>query len=252
MTPVPIMPQPTTPGFPSSTFAECGNTDYGSLDSANEDARLPFQSTFFFGDGVTTACTDLAPGQLCLFGEAVSSALGENMYANWGAGVGLVVAELDANGEVVAPFDATAQGISGFSLRVSQVAGRAVRVLFTEVDSPDVSDASKNFFANAFVWGGSVPMTVSTSGEIAVSFSEFALPNWTVIDESLGTAGDPLDPSRLHSLQLQISNSPADVEVPYSFCVSDLAWLDAGTVDPGPDVDELDGGADDDAGFGAR
>jgi hypothetical protein len=63
--------------------------------------------------------------------------------------------------------------------------------------------------------------------ELVVPFSDFALPAWTLLHPSLGSEGSAPDPSRLHSVQFQIINNPGDLPTPYSFCVSELAWLDA-------------------------
>lgn len=72
----------------ASRFPECGNVDYAGGERPNQDPTLPFEGILFFGDGVTSECNETSPGQVCLWGEAGSSVQGDNMYQNWGAGMG--------------------------------------------------------------------------------------------------------------------------------------------------------------------
>jgi hypothetical protein len=197
------------------------------------------ESTFFFGDNTTTACSDFTmAGRVCMYGTAVPS--GDD-YSAWGAGMGLHLATTDGGGNVVAPFDAESLGIAGFRVTLSNVMGRPVRLQISQVDDPAITESNANYQANGFVQGGSAPMAVSADGEVEAMFTEFALPEWTELMG--GVEGQMVDPSQIHALQFQIANNPPDPTVPYSVCISGLTWLDAaGGVVDAPDPEPMAGG----------
>jgi hypothetical protein len=164
-----------------------------------------------------------------MYGEAQSSAVGDNMYQNWGAMFGFELATIDSNGVVTEAFDAARYGVVGFRVSLTHIMGRSVHVRALQVNDPSVADSSNNFEQNSFVWGGSVPKVVSTASEVTVLFDELTQPAWTLVLDGVGNPAEglALDATQLHSLIFEVFNSPDDSLNAYSVCVSDLAWIDA-------------------------
>jgi hypothetical protein len=224
-------------------FPTCGSAMYTSADASNADIGLDGgRNIFFFGDNTTTGCSQMMMGQACMYGEADTSAVGDDMYANWGAGMGLQLAADSAN-----PWDAATLGIMGVKFTVTGWSGRPVRVQLSQVDDPAITDASANYEENGFVWGGTSAMSIVADGDTTIMFTDFKLPEWTGVLDATGAKamGQVVDAAMLHSLQFQIANNPPDMPVTYGFCVSNLQWVDsAGTAIPvGVPMDSGGGGA---------
>jgi hypothetical protein len=202
-----------------STFPACGATDYEASNGQNTPMLDGIRNIYYFGDMVTTACGDLMTmGRACIYGEAGPSAVGDNDYANWGAGLGLQLAQSDSTGVTVAPWDATAAGVAGVKFTISSHFGRPVRIQVSQVN-----DGTNMYESNAFGWGTGT-MSLDPDVPTTIMFDEFVLPSWTGIE---GGANQVLDPTQLHSLQFQVANNPMDAMSAYSFCVSEFQWVDA-------------------------
>lgn len=233
---------PTTPGTTTDTGATtttpavemstCTTTTYADGNVGNDNANFSAtRSIYVYGDGTTSACTDDATtvGTLCVEGNATDAMTD---YKNWGAGIGLQLAETDTAGAVVTPWNATALGITQLRFTASNLAGRKLRVQISRVDDPAITDSTLNYQANGFLWGGSTPKTAA-DGVNTIDLTLFKLPSWAKdkIEMGLGSAlpdgADVLDPSALHSLQFQVASDPGDATEKYSFCLSQVEWLDA-------------------------
>lgn len=176
---------------------------------------------YSFSDGVTSLDLQASSGQSqwCAYGVATSSGTD---YAQWGAGVGALVGQQDGSG-LSLPFDAAARGIVGVRFFI-EMKGRPVRVMLTEVDSPEILNSAENFRYNAFVLGGTSPNQLDVPGSYELRFEDFSLPEWTLVPEEFRR---PFDPSRLDSLQFLVPNEPNDATEPYAFCVTAIEWVDA-------------------------
>lgn len=182
-------------------------------------APVPINAVYGFSDETTTyEITEPSPGTLCLTGTAVDSNDGDDMYGNWGAGLGLQVGTDDDTG-----YDAAMLGIAGVQFELSMVEGRPVRVQMTLANIPEITTPAENFGSNAYGWG-TTPKNITMNGPAVVPFDEFKLPSWSMIPAAY--KGD-LDATRLNALQVQIANNPGDAEEPYSFCVSNMEWINA-------------------------
>jgi hypothetical protein len=158
-----------------------------------------------------------------MYGEAGTSTEGDDMYANWGAGMGLSLAQSDASGVTVGAWVASAAGVAGLKFTVSSQSGRPVRVQISQVNDAAIADAATNYEQNAFGWGTGT-MAVMPDTVTTIMFTDFVLPEWTTVP---GAAGQMLDGSKLHSLQFQVANNPDDTMASYSFCLGSLQWVDA-------------------------
>ncbi|HEX2734983.1 MAG TPA: hypothetical protein VHM70_25435 [Polyangiaceae bacterium] len=208
------VPTPSTTSS-SAGMSACTDTTYDASNTDNSvTAFSGADSIYFFGDGATTACGTATAGQMCMTGQAGPAGADS---AHWGAGMGILLAT-DAG-----PFNATAQGITQVKLHLSNVMGRPVQFQITQVDDPAITDTSLNYEANGFVWGGGSPMQKSADGDVILPLSEFKLPSWTKVANG---ADQVLDASKMHSLQIQVSNSSDAADASYNVCVSAVQWLD--------------------------
>lgn len=186
-------------------------------DPVEPEARPSFAYTF--SDGVTgidlTASDD---GQMWC-GEGTAGPAGPD-YANWGAGLGLFLGSQTESGDEIA-FDAAARGIVGVRF-VIDLFGRPLRLMLSEVDSPDIVESGLNYEANPYSWGRP-PNELQISGTYEVRFENFFLAPWTQLPDEHQRA---LDPSRLHSLQFLVPNDQNDPTDPYRFCVWGVQWVD--------------------------
>jgi len=126
-------------------------------------------------------------------------------------------------------FDATARGIDAVRFAVTDVAGRDLRVAITQLPDPAISDESLNYQNNAFVLGGSQVRDVASDSVVTARFEDFGLPPWTqFVDPETGepAVGKPLDPSQIASLQIQLVNDVDDPARMFTYCVSEVEWLD--------------------------
>lgn len=220
----------TTP--PAAEMSTCTTTTYADGNVGNDNANFSAtRSIYVYGDGTTSACTDDATtvGTLCVEGNATDAM---SDYKNWGAGIGLQLAETDSTGAVVMPWNAAALGITQLRFTASNLAGRKLRVQISRVDDPAIADAANNYQSNGFLWGGSSPKTAA-DGVNTIDLTLFKLPSWAKekIETGLGAAladgADVLEASALHSLQFQVASDPGDATEKYSFCLSGVEWLDA-------------------------
>lgn len=233
----------TTTTAPAEVPSECTETTYANGNIGNDNAAFSaVRSIYVYGDGVTSACTDdtTTVGTVCVEGNAVASDGGDaatsDDYKNWGAGIGLQLAETDGDGVLVAAWDATTAGaapITQLRFTVSNLtASRPLRVQISNIDDPAITTAADNYQANGFMYGGSAT-TKAKEGVNTIPLTDFELPDWAVtnIERGLGTAlpegGEILDPTKIHSLQFQIANNPKDDPEMYKFCLSQVEWLDA-------------------------
>jgi hypothetical protein len=233
----------TTTTAPVEMPSACTETTYANGNIGNENAMFSaVRSIYVYGDAVTSACTDdtTTPGTVCVEGNAVASDGGDaattDDYKNWGAGIGLQLAETDGDGVLVAAWDATTAGaapITQLRFTVSNLtASRPLRVQISNIDNPAITTAADNYQANGFMWGGSAT-TKAKEGVNTIPLTDFELPSWAVtnIERGLGAAlpegAEILDPTKIHSLQFQIANNPKDDPEMYKFCLSQVEWLDA-------------------------
>lgn len=210
-------------------LSSCTNTDYPSQGLNNEYTAFPAaRGIYVFGDNVTTACTDdTKPGTLCVEGNA--TAAGED-YANWGVGVGLQLAPVDDQGVTLAPWNAAELGIVALRFTLTNVQGRPVQVQIAQTDDARITDQQYNYQFNPFIWGGSTPRALP-EGVTTLELTQFRLPSWgqEKIETGLGgaIASTILDGSKLHSVMFQAASATDDPTQKYSFCLSEVAWLDA-------------------------
>lgn len=223
------MPERETTTSPEADAAslpqsECQAKEYDAL-SILEPAEFPgVRNIYFYGDGITTACVTHHRDQVCIEGNAPSSSDGTNEYEYWGMGLGMYLAVEST------PFDAVGQGIASVRFALTNVTGRSVRIAMTQIPDPTITEASLNYQNNAFVFGGSEINDVSADTVVTAALSEFLLPNWThLVDPASGdpAVGQGLDATQLASLQMQIVNGPDDPSRMFTYCISQLEWLDA-------------------------
>lgn len=204
--------------------SDCLAKEYDAL-SILEPAEFPgVRNIYFYGDGVTTACVTHRRDKVCIEGNAPSSSDGTDDFQYWGMGLGMYLAVGSA------PFDAPSQGIQSVRFSLTNVTGRSVRIAITQIPDPNITEATQNYPSNAFVYGGSENNDVGADTVVTAPLSEFLLPNWTRFIDPVSqepAAGQPLDSSQLASLQVQIVNAPNDPPRMFTYCVSQLEWLDA-------------------------
>lgn len=179
-------------------------------------------SAFVFSDGTTTAELRATSDQdgWCLDGMAASS--GDD-YAQWGAGFALRVGTHGEGAETV-PLNIAATGGYALTFDATVQGSRAMRPMITEVNVPEDLAPYGNYEDNAFIWGGSSPQEVETSGHYEAPLVHYLLPSWTTLPPELQR---DFDPTRVDSLQFMITNNPADLPTEYSICVSHLTLVDA-------------------------
>lgn len=173
-----------------------------------------------FTDGETSAELERQSASgWCVRGKASSAGFDG---ALWGAGSRVMLTSPDDGGPS-APFDASAQGIVGVRFQLS-ASGRAVQVRLTEVNDLNISRDANNFEQNAFVWGGTNATELTRFDTYEVEFDAFTLPARTFVPLEFMR---PLDRTRLHSLQFIVANEPNGPSSDYTFCISQVEWLNA-------------------------
>jgi hypothetical protein len=217
-------PTTTGSGGTGATTRACDNLDAESVDA--ETAAVPGSiATYSYGDAVSTRCLEAAgANHLCLYGVGADSDDGMgNMYGNWGAGLGVQLAEAEEDGTVIAPWDATALGITGVQFTLSGVTAAApVRFGLGMVSTAEIP-----FQEQPFVNGSDTENDYVADGSYMVDFANLYLPTWTEYSDLCVEADDcAFDASRIHSMQFQLVTGPGAAR-PYDFCVSDITWLDA-------------------------
>lgn len=204
-------------------MSSCTSTDYDALSIIDPTDFAGVRDIYFFGDAITTACVTHTEGRVCIEGNVPLASDGTNPYANWGVGLGMYVAVGEG------PFDAAARGVDAVRFAVTEVTGRALRVAITQLPDPTISDDALNYQNNAFVLGGSQVRDVASDSVVTARLEDFGLPPWTrFIDPETGepAVGKPLDVSQIASLQVQLVNDVDDPPRMFTYCVSDVAWLD--------------------------
>lgn len=217
----PVAGMDIPPAIPIPDFVGSSCT---SLAGASHDGILfeRVQKVYTFGDSNTTACLDVAPYQVCLYGVAADAG---SDYTDWGAGVGLQLVSGKDPAEV---FDATALGIARLGFDLVGADGQLdVRLMATMVNDPEIPEALSNYEENPFIWGGNPAYDMSVDGEYDLFLETFAQPEWTTLEPSAGGAGagESIDLRRLHSLQFQIVTRQ-EFSAEYAFCISNVRWLD--------------------------
>jgi hypothetical protein len=238
-----VTPVPTTPPTGGMEPAPIGEgetcpsgTDYPYLDNT----ETGFSGVIGFaawGDGVTSMCLRQEPGRVCAYGVAVP---GGADYSNWGAGFSLTLTPNMDEGR-----DLRDLGIFGVRVGFSQIAGRNVRLMATRANDPNL-DFPSNYSNNAFYLGGSSPREFITDTQLIAGLGDFTLPSWTMImADGAPATGQMLDPRQVSTLQVTVVNNPNDEVVNYSYCVDDLAFIDAaGAEVPLPTYEAPDAGVD--------
>lgn len=216
----------TTPATPMSA---CTSVDYAADNNTIATADFPGVAAYYgYGDGKTSLCSGAATAaaMLCVEGNAVSSKAEDdsNDYLYYGAGVGLQMV-VATDGVAEAPWNATALGITGLKFTASQLAGRHVRVQFSQVD-----ETGFEYQQNSFVWGGtkyaSKELKPGGDGDFTINLADVALPEWSATALTLDK-DTAIDPTKIYAVAFQIANNPSDDTELYSFCISNLQWVDA-------------------------
>lgn len=193
----------TTGTSTTGAVSDCTSTETEGL--GVEEAEIPASwGVYSYGDGVTTACLSSEGGnQACL--EGLGADAGSD-YANWGAGVGVQLAEDDET-----PWDASADGVVGVKFDIAGTSSDApVRVGITNTgltDFPFVADE-----------GG-----ITADGAQTLMFADLDQPSW--VGDTSEAYGATFDATKLHSLQFQVVTAQNKTR-PYNFCVSNVQWID--------------------------
>jgi hypothetical protein len=171
-------------------------------------------------DGETSAALEQqSASSWCVRGRA-SSAGDDGAW--WGAGLRVILTSRGVGGPNT-PFDASAQGIVGVRFQLS-ASGRPVQVWLTEVNAPNIGWEANNFEQNPFVWGGTDATELTRFDTYEVAFDAFTLPAKTFVPFEFMRA---LDPTRLHTLQFVVANERNGPSSDYTFCISQVEWLNA-------------------------
>lgn len=206
--------------------------DYGDQALSNDETAFPaVRSIFTDGDTTTTICLDnvKVAGTLCVEGNGTDA--GEQ-FQNWGAGIGL---QLDVQpndaGDAVDAWNATALGIEAVRFTITNLNASLLRVEVAQVADPAIaSPYNNNYPGNPFVWGGSEPIGLQ-SGVTTVELAQFTMTSWgeQALEYGLGRplASTLLEPAKLGTLQFRMMNAQGALTQEYSFCLSNLEWLDA-------------------------
>lgn len=217
----------TTSSTPTTPMSACTSVDYAADNNTIATAAFPGVAAYYgYGDTMTSLCSGAATAAatLCIEGNAVSSKGPTSDYEYYGAGVGLQMA-LATDGVADAPWNATALGITGLKFTASELAGRHVRVQFSQVN-----ETGFEYQNNSFVWGGSKyaskELKPGGDGDFTINFVDVALPEWSATALKLEEDA-PIDPTKIYAVAFQIANNPSDDTELYSFCISNLQWIDA-------------------------
>ena len=207
-----------------SSSGEGGTASPGAITNTEEQwimgsqVQIPLaQGAYAYGDGVSTFnLTSPDPNEICLAGLGADAG-DANEFVNYGAVMGVLLAESIA-GQLV--FDAVEQGLVGASFTIADPPDNGIRVLVNMVDTTEY-----DYEVNPFAYAGGYEGDFKTAGTYTVYFREMLMPEWGI--EEL--VGEPVDPTSLHSLLFQVVTD-TDGETPFDFCVSDITWLteDAG------------------------
>lgn len=178
---------------------------------------------------MTTRCLEAAgPNDLCLYGLGADSDDGAgNMYANWGSGLGIQLADAEEDGTINAPWDAAALGITAVQFTITGATAAApVRFGLGMVETT-FGDVTVPFPDQPFVNGSDSENDMTTDGTYVVEFSNLFLPSWaSYTDLCTGNTYCTFDSSRIHSMQFQLVTAPGETR-PYDFCISEITWLDS-------------------------
>lgn len=213
----------------------CDNLDPSSLEA--DVSQVPGSSaTYTYGDAVSTRCVEAAaPNNLCLYGVGADSDDGNgDMYAYWGAGLGIQLAEAETDGTVIAPWDATALGITAVQFTITGATQTApirfgmgmVNQTFGEGDAA----VTIPFQDQPYVNGVDSENDITVDGTYTVQFDNLFLPEWTsYLSMCNGVPYCAFNAAMIHSMQFQVVTVPGRTS-PYDFCVSSITWLDANGV----------------------
>jgi hypothetical protein len=186
-------------------------------------------ASYAYGDTVSTRCIEAAAtNNLCLFGVGADSNNGTDMYANWGSGIGIQLADANEDGTVNAPWDAGALGVDGVQFTLTGITAAAPVRLGIVLVSTDLIP----YQDQGFVWGEDSANDFTMDGTYTVPFAEMFLPSWTAYLTDEDALADAtllnFDASNIHSLQFQVVTTPGESR-PYDFCVSNITWMSGAT-----------------------
>ena len=223
----------TTGGGTSAVMTRpCDNLDPLSLEA--DEAQVPGgRAIYTYGETVSTRCIEAAgANNLCLYGVGADSDDGAgNMYANWGAGLGIQLADAEEDGTVNTPWDATALGITAVQFSIAGPTDSApVRFGLGMVNQTfGDGDAAITipFQDQPHVNGIDSENDITADGTYTVEFSNLYLPEWTsYLAQCNGVSYCAFNAAMINAMQFQVVTQPG-VTTPYDFCVSNITWLDA-------------------------
>jgi len=221
----------------TTSSEETGEVDY----CASESLDIPMEDTGWVGrdctpygiqgawycydDGVAeTNCETNEPpyadGAMCLSGSTIE----DDTFAAWGAGIGLSLGDTGGDNSVKEPWNATENGVIGFEVEITgDSGGLPIRVQLSRTAEDETAPFRE----------------VPGAGTYEIMLEDVIIPSW---DESgPGEPGDPIDPTALYDLQIQVVG--AEAEADYEICVVRVTPIsDGSTTDTTDDTgsDELE------------
>jgi hypothetical protein len=160
--------------------------------------------------GASTAVVRYAPGRFCMSGTVDAGTDG----VGWGAIMAVGLDEVDEANRVTPSFDASALGVGQIRFNLETPPSSGVLLQITQIQSLQCTQ---------------IPDCVTTFGRstLVASPGIFTVP-WT--DFNMPDAGHPsaiLDRALITGVHFYVPTSPGTA-VGYAFCISSLAFLDAG------------------------
>lgn len=213
VTPPAVTTSGVTPAEPPPAAACTGTKDTIAI---AENGYVPAECNNFgingawycYDDGVNpSGCTadevpfDAAKAGMCLAGNTTE----DPDFKAWGAGIGFTVNVVD---EVKMAWDAGANHVLGFKIKIEgEVNDLPLRISFK-------NDPAEDEVPPQFQLPG--------PGEYMVLFEDAAVPDWA--EEG---AGDPVDPSNIYDVQIQVAGG--EIAADYAFCITEFTPITDGT-----------------------
>lgn len=168
---------------------------------------------YCYDDGVVeTSCVANTPpfkdGAMCLSGSTIE----DDTFAAYGAGIGLSLNDSGGTTSVKGPYDATAYGVIGFEIEITgDSGGLPIRVQMSRTATDEQSPYAQ----------------LPGAGTYKVMLEDVLVPTWADVG-----AGDPIDPTTIYDLQIQVVG--AEAEASYDICVARVTPITDGStpVDP--------------------
>lgn len=214
----------------------CGLLASDNQGVSNEVVGVPGAAgVYFFGDEESTMCVlSSEANSVCVAGIGADPG---SDFVQYGAAFAYQMASTDSSGNVTSAFNASMQSIVALRLDVTGVDAlpTPIRVQITMVD-----DEVVDYETYPFLYGFDTDNDIVFDGSYELPLLQFQQPTWTgldVDDDGSPDEGVPLDPSRIHSVQVQVVTEPGTTS-PYDLCVHNLQWLDASgrVVEPSPAI----------------